>query len=281
MKLDGQRRFVAPLLPAPPSSLRCRHADPFSPDVFYVSAGEFALSALEAHHAGNHRRVPLDAGTALEHLAKACLARRSPALLAELKGDSSIGSVIGLLRLEGARIPAIVRTVGLSGALARADLFVRSKAAKNDLRILVDMRNGIVHAAEDAEVEERILVAFVQQPDTLLADLGRDRKDFWRGQLPVVDALLKDASDKLTHRVEVRFAAAAAMLERRKADEGDAVLGVLRAVSESVPLTAGQRLHRCPVCESSGIATGDHGVEWVPTGWDKETGQVTSVDGEV
>jgi len=29
------------------------------------------------------------------------------------------------------------------------------------------------------------------------------------------------------------------MLERRKADEGDAVLGVLRAVSESVPLTAG------------------------------------------
>jgi hypothetical protein len=256
-------------------------ADPFSPDVFYVSAGEFALSALEAHHAGNHRRVPLDAGTALEHLAKACLARRSPALLAELKGDSSIGSVIGLLRLEGAGIPAIVRTVGLSGALARADLFVRSKAAKNDLRILVDMRNGIVHAAEDAKVEERILVAFVQQADTLLADLGRDRKDFWRGQLPVVDALLKDASDKLTHRVEMRFAAAAAMLERRKADEGDAVLGVLRAVSESVPLTAGQRLHRCPVCESSGIATGDHGVEWVPTDWDKETGQVTSVDGEV
>lgn len=189
--------------------------------------------------------------------------------------------MIGLLRLEGAGIPAIVRTVGLSGALARADLFVRSKAAKNDLRILVDMRNGIVHAAEDAEVEERILVAFVQQADTLLADLGRDRKDFWRGQLPVVDALLKDASDKLTHRVEVRFAAAAAMLERRKADEGDAVLGVLRAVSESVPLTAGQRLHRCPVCESSGIATGDHGVEWVPTDWDKETGQVTSVDGEV
>jgi hypothetical protein len=72
--------------------------------------------------------------------------------------------------------------------------------------------------------------------------------------------------------VEVRLAAATAMLERRKAAEGDAVLGVLRAVSESVSLTTSQRLHRCPVCESSGIATGDHGVEWVPTDWDKETG---------
>jgi len=159
-------------------------ADPFSPDAFYGSAGEFALSALEAHHAGNHRRVPLDAGTALEHLAKACLARRSPALLAELKGESSIGSVIGLLRIEGAGVPAIVRTVGLSGALERAGRFVRSKAAKDDLGILVDMRNGIVHAAEGAEVEERILAAFVQQADALLADLGRDREDFWGGQLP-------------------------------------------------------------------------------------------------
>lgn len=189
--------------------------------------------------------------------------------------------MIGLLRIEGAGGPAIVRTVGLSGALARAGLFVRSKAAKDDLRILIDMRNGIVHAAEDAEVEERILAAFAQQADALLADLGRDREDFWRGQLPVVDALLKDASDKLAHRVEVRLAAAAAMLERRKATEGDAVLSMLRALSESVPLTASQRLHRCPVCESFGIATGDHGVEWVPADWDKESGQVTNVDGEV
>jgi hypothetical protein len=31
------------------------------------------------------------------------------------------------------------------------------------------MRNGIVHAAESTEVEERILTAFVQQADTLTA----------------------------------------------------------------------------------------------------------------
>ena len=50
-------------------------ADPFSSDAFYGGARDFALSALEAHQAGKNRRVPLDAGTALEHLAKACLTR--------------------------------------------------------------------------------------------------------------------------------------------------------------------------------------------------------------
>jgi hypothetical protein len=143
-------------------------ADPFSPDAFYAGAREFALSALEAHHAGNHRRVPIDAGTALEHMAKACLARRSPALLAELKGDSSVGSLIALLRIEGAGAPAKIRTVGLTEALSRMGRFVRSKAARDDLQTLVDIRNGIVHAAEDTEVEERILTAFVQQADSLI-----------------------------------------------------------------------------------------------------------------
>ncbi len=256
-------------------------ADPFSPDAFYGSAREFALSALDAHHAGNHRRVPLDAGTALEHLAKACLARRSPALLAEIKRDSSINSLIGLLGLESTNVPVKIRTVGLSEALHRMERFARSKASKNDLQILVDMRDGIVHAAEDAEVEERILTAFVQHTDSLLADLGRERSDFWNGHLTVVDALLKDASDKIAHRVDVRLAAAAAMLERRYATEGEAVIAALRTLSKSAPLGADQRFHPCSVCDSHGIATGGHSVEWVADDWDKETGEVTNAAGEV
>jgi len=257
-------------------------ADPFSPDAFYDSARDFALSALEAHHAGNHRRVPLDAGTALEHLAKACLAKRSPALLAELKGEPAVSSLIGLLHIKGAAVPARIRTVGLSEALTRARLFVRSKMAdKDDLQLLTNMRNGIVHAAEDTEVEERILAAFAQQANALLTDLGRDHGDFWRGQLAVVDALLKDASDKVAHRVEVRLAAATAMLERRRATDGEAVINLLRAASKSAPLTGAQRLHACPVCDSFGIATGEHTVDWEVTDWDKETGQATHAEGVV
>lgn len=256
-------------------------ADPFSPDAFYQSARDFALSALEAHHATNYRRVPLDAGTALEHLAKASLARRSPALLAELKNDSSIHSVITLLGIEGAGSPASVRTVGLAHALKRVNRFVKSKTDERDLDTLADMRNGIVHAAEDVEVEERILAAFAQRADALLADLGRDRKDFWGGQLAVVDALLKDASDKLAHRVEVRLAAAEARLEHRYATEGKAVIDLVRALSNSAVLTHSERFRQCPVCDSQGIATGEHSVEFEPGDWDRETGQVRNVVPEV
>jgi hypothetical protein len=251
-------------------------ADPFSPNAYYENARDFALSALEAHHAGNHRLVPVNAGTAVEHLAKACLANRSPALLADLKGGSPIGSLIGLLRIEGTAVPAKIRTVGLSEALTRAGRFVRSKAAKDDLQTLTDMRNGTVHAAEDTEVEERILAAFAQQADALLTDLGRNRDDFWRGQLLVVDALPKDASDKLAHRVDVKLAAAAAMLKRRNDTEGKDVIRLLRTVSETAPLAADQRLHKCPVCDSFGIATGENTVDWDVTDWDKETGQATN-----
>jgi hypothetical protein len=158
------------------------------------------------------------------------------ALLAEMKGDSSVTSLIALLRIEGAGVPAKIRTVGLTEALSRVGRFVRSKAVRDDLRTLVEMRDGIVHAAEEAEVEERILTAFVQQADGLLEDLSRERADFWDGQLFVVDALLKDASNKLAHRVEVRLAAAAAMLERRYASEGEAVVSLLRTLSKSAPL---------------------------------------------
>jgi hypothetical protein len=158
---------------------------------------------------------------------------------------------------------------------------VKFKTDDRDLDTLVDMRNGVVHAAENVEVEERILAAFAQRADVLLEDLGRDRKDFWGGQLTVVDALLKDASDKLAHRVEVRLAAAGAWLEHRYAAEGKAVLDVVRALSNTAALTNSERFRQCPVCGSQGIATGEHSVEYEPADWDKETGEVTDVGAEV
>jgi hypothetical protein len=250
--------------------------DPFTSDTFYTSAREFALCALESHYAGNHRRVPLFAGTAVEHLAKACLAKRSPALLLDLRRDSSFSWLVALLRVEGAGAAAGIRTVGLSEALNRMRRFVRSAASKDDLQILTDMRNGVVHAAEDAEVEERILTAFVQQADSLLEDLGRERRDFWGGQLAVVDALLADASNKVKHRVRVRLAAAEALIDRRYEAEGEAVIAALRALSRSAPLTADQRFRDCPVCGSDGMATGEHTAEVLEGDPDGETGWFTA-----
>jgi len=72
------------------------------------------------------------------------------------------------------------------------------------------MRDGTVDVALDDEVEELLLVAFVQHVDALVADLGEHRDNFWATYRSLVDALLKDASDRVAHHVEVMIEAARA-----------------------------------------------------------------------
>src|SRR5260370_41632775 len=92
---------------------------------FYRSGREFAQSALEAHHDQQFGRAALYAGTALEHLAKSCLASRSPALVTELRDERSFGSLVRLLGLTEVKAPARpLRTVGLRDAVARVGSFV-------------------------------------------------------------------------------------------------------------------------------------------------------------
>lgn len=93
------------------------------------------------------------------------------------------------------------------------------------LRTLVDTRDGTVHAALDEEVEQRLLVAFVKHADALLADLGRDRAEFWGGQLAVVDALLAKAGNKVTRDLAVKLAAARAYFAERYGKEIAELLG--------------------------------------------------------
>jgi hypothetical protein len=204
-----------------------------SPETFCQGARDFAETALRAHHAQEWRRVALDAGTALEHLAKACLAKRSPALLSELRSVGSFPDLLRLLGIGGAAEGRPLRTVGLRAALDRIKPFVTSRAAESDLRILVDMRDGTVHAAMGDEDEERLVVAFAQHADAMLADLGYDRGAFWGGQLGVVDALLADASDKIAHDVAVKIAAARAYFERRFANLPEESVAYVIAMEEA------------------------------------------------
>src|SRR5918994_2133066 len=122
-------------------------------DELYESAASFAQTALDAHHRGEHKRVALNAGTALEHLTKACLATRSTALLAELRpGANNWLSLLVLCGYPEGR-PRQLRTVGLREALERAKTFFTSVAPELDLALLVDLRDGVVHAAVNDEVE--------------------------------------------------------------------------------------------------------------------------------
>jgi hypothetical protein len=237
-------------------------AGSFTPEALCNSAMEFAQSALDAHHAHRFRRVAVDAGTALEHLAKASLAKRSPALLTELRSEGNFASLLVLLGIKGGRPPRRLRTVGLRDALTRARVFVPSQASDDDLQVLGDMRDGTVHAGQGDEVEERLVVAFVRQADAFLEDLKRDRGEFWAGQVGVVDALLAEATDKTARKVAVRIAGARAEFERRYGDGPAEVLNLVRQMAASSRLDEATERIQCPACESPGVSIGEHEVEW-------------------
>ena len=229
-------------------------------DGLYASAASFAQSALEAHHRGDHQRVALDAGTALEHLTKACLAKRSPALLAELKTGSNNWASLVLLCGHPEGRPKQLRTVGLREARDRVKTFFPSSASDEDLTLLIDLRDGVVHAALNNEVEERLLVAFVQQADATLIDMGRPRATFWGDRLEVVDALLADASDKVAHRVQVKLKNAKVAFDKQFGDMADELRSVITSVTPVFDETE-KATAACPVCRCKGIASGDLRVD--------------------
>jgi hypothetical protein len=233
-----------------------------TPDAFLDSAREFAQSSLDAHHARKFRRVAVDAATCLEHLAKACLAKRSPGLLTDLKNEGNFPSLLLLLGIAEGKPPKQLRTVGLRDALVRARGFVDSPASDADLQTLVDMRDGTVHAAQNDEVEERLVVAFIRHSDAFLEDLDRDRATFWGGQLGVVDALLAVATDKTARAVALRIAGARADFERRYRDALPEVLQLVRQIAASSKLDINDERMECPACASPGVESGDHEIDW-------------------
>jgi hypothetical protein len=192
-----------------------------------------------------------------------------------------VATLAWLLGVPAAKPPARVRTIGLWDALVRVRLFVSPVASIDDLRILADMRDGVVHAAQAAEMEAQVLTAFVQHAEVLLSDLGHERADFWAGQLRVVDALLADASDKVAHDVAVKLEAARASYAQEYGSIDPLLARIIRTareVSKSGTRTSEQAYMSCPVCESNGIAVGGYDVDYIPSDEDLEDNKVSDAD---
>jgi hypothetical protein len=82
----------------------------------------------------------------------------------------------------------------------------------------------------------------------------------WTEQLDVVDALLADASDRVTHRVNVKLAAAKAAFIQKYSEMSDE-LGDL--IKRMVPYTGlrDEAVADCPACESVGVVEGEYWVD--------------------
>jgi hypothetical protein len=139
---------------------------------------------------------------------------------------------------------------------------MRPPTSLEDIQTLIDMRDGTIHTGNDNEVEERLVVAFIQYADTLLEDLGRRREWFWGNQLEVVDALLATSSDKAIRRAKIKLASAAANYQRIYSSISFDMQAAARWFAGNNEPDFNEDFVDCPACGSPVVANGYHWVEW-------------------
>ncbi len=228
-------------------------------DDLIASSKRFAVRALAAHKSEDFELVPLFAATSLEHITKACLLRRNPALLTPMGGKENLNT---LLFLTGARVerPKKFITVGLKDAVYRLNEFIESEADQGAISKLIDLRDGNIHIAENDQVELSLLVAYILQIHACLGDLQILPENFWQEHFQLIEKILDQEQSKLGKIVGIKMEQSRI---RFKAKMDNYSKEVQKSITEDVPFTGmGEEVCKCPVCESLGIAVGKHEVEY-------------------
>jgi hypothetical protein len=183
------------------------------------SAAQWFDEALKAWSEDDFAKVALLAPLAIEHLGKAALWRKNPALLAPLD-QSAEASFIMLTTKPDLQSPQL-RTVGLSGLLSRlekvADLtMLEPKRRKR----LVDVRNGAVHAGTALQ-SRHILLDCLALASELLRDLERDSRTFYGDHYAAVGVLLDEKRSEVAHKVAAKRVRARRSLTRLEEQLGE------------------------------------------------------------
>jgi hypothetical protein len=145
--------------------------------------------------------VTMLAPVAVEHLGKAALWSRSPALLVPLAShaEESLRILTDRPDLANARL----RTIGLSVVLQRLERCLLSfPLSKEGARELVETRNGAIHVGARGR-SESLLRDALSVCDAMLADLESDPREFYGDQYWNA----RDLLDKKRSEVEARVAA--------------------------------------------------------------------------
>lgn len=223
------------------------------------SSSEFAKSALGAMSDGKHSVFLLHAATALEHLAKAVLARRHPALIAVASKDNFDSLLLLMGDVQYATPKSKIRTIGAREALERAARFAPDCAAlMKDLRFLISVRDGVAHLADAsaADVDE-VLIPYLKASEVIREELGIDRSTYWGSFTDLVDSALKEYVEQARLRVDAALAVARAEFERRFAELDETTKVVVDAIEASYsPDKYEEQLIECPACGTLALASG-------------------------
>ncbi|MCW8382402.1 hypothetical protein [Streptomyces justiciae] len=159
----------------------------------FWGAKRFAHSALDAHANDDEEVFLLHAGVSIERLSKAVLAKKSPFLLMEMKGNDD-----ALFQIAGLEQGTKIRTIGAAQAIIRLKrLGVLPQAKDPDLDELIELRNGVAHllAAHDGSFDG--LTVFAKTTTTLLnawGDYGAE--PYWGPHYRLVELTLSEALEK-------------------------------------------------------------------------------------
>jgi hypothetical protein len=242
------------------------------------SSARFARSALQAQH-DDHRVFLLHAATALEHLAKAVLARRHPSLIAASNDFESLLHACG--ESTAARRPrSKMRTINAADAIGRAGRFVPTvDALVPDLELLILVRNGVAHLGEaSSDDADDVLVPYLKASEELRAELDLDRAVYWGEFVDLVDSALKENVEKARLRVETALAIARQEFERRFGALDDATRRAMLRVIEAgyAPEKYDEQLLDCPACDTPALVFGSVKVE-MDEDWDHHDGVLIGV----
>ncbi len=245
-------------------------ADP-SRAALVASASRWMGRALAGWIDDDAETVGLLAPIAVEHLGKAVLWSRNPALLVPLVSNAEQSLLI--LAAGPTIANPKLRTIGLGVLLDRLERSIGTfPLSTHEKKRLTDTRNGSVHVGAKGQ-SAHVLRDALRLCSVLLEDIGTDPRDFFGDQYSTVTGILDARRTELESRVfakEARalrrvtdletqlgrtaFAEVAALLEAEAKDAFDSV--ILEAAID----------HPCPICKRTGRLGGfldaEGDVEW-------------------
>lgn len=236
------------------------------------SASRWMRRAMTAWADDDAESVGLLAPIAVEHLGKAALWRRNPALLVPLQASAEIPLYVlsDNPRLNDPRL----RTIGLSGVLERLERCLGAfPLNKEERKKLVDTRNGSVHVGAQS-TSKQVLRDSLRICSVVLDDLGIEASSFFGDQHHNVVGLLDDQRTEVEARVRARMARARNHLSDLEERLGLAVFNDTTAALEAeapYALDIGDVAidHSCPECASNGRLAGILDAE-PEVDWDME-----------
>ncbi|MFD7296764.1 hypothetical protein ACFV9W_26035 [Streptomyces sp. NPDC059897] len=186
--------------------------DSLSYESFYQGARTAAHRAMSDHGRPEYDEFALHAGVAVEKLAKAILAAKNPVYVAEISHNSAdmVMHLGGHVQLDKKK----VRTVSATEAIRRLRKIGVLKA-DTDLDLLIEIRNGAVHATPDSTLAKGMVSPLARTIETLLIDVGRPLDDFWGRWTKAVKDAVDEQKDAVFQDVQLRMSQARHRLEDR------------------------------------------------------------------